>query len=99
VTDTLRDDLRIDRVESSAGTATTSGQTVTVTIPALAPGESVTISIFTTVLAGAAVDNTACVTASNQTGERCATALPVSALPSTGERPGWAAALRAILNR
>jgi hypothetical protein len=94
VSDTLGDELRIDRVESPTGTTSINGQTVTVTIPTLAPGQMVQFSIFTTVLVGGRVDNTACVTGDNFDGEVCATALPVSALPSTGQTPLWALTLR-----
>ncbi|MBZ0277293.1 MAG: Ig-like domain-containing protein, partial [Anaerolineae bacterium] len=87
-TDTLRPELRIERVETSKGTSSTSGQTVTVSIGDLAPAETVQISIFTTVLrGGATVENTACVTADNLTGERCATGNSVGTLPATGETP------------
>ena len=78
-------------------TATVSGQTVTVTIPTLNPGDSVTFSIFTTVLQGANIDNTACVTADGFTSPRCATASVISELPRTGEQPLWSTLLKALL--
>ncbi|MCB9452479.1 MAG: DUF11 domain-containing protein [Anaerolineaceae bacterium] len=90
ITDTLRDELRVDRVTTTSGTSNINGQTVTVTIPTLAPGETVLISIFTTVLQGVEVENTACVDADNQGDPRCVTAFAVGALPSTGETPLWA---------
>jgi len=94
ITDTLRDGLRVDRVEVSGGSSSISGQTVTVTLPSLAPGSSVRFSIFTTVISGGAqIDNTACVTAANSSGEECANALAVRALPTTGETPYWRALL------
>ncbi len=88
--DTLRPELRIDRVETGKGTAATSGQTITVTIGDLAPGENVQISIFTTVLSGGTtIDNTACISANNLADERCATGSVVKSLPATGEAPLW----------
>ena len=90
ITDNLRDELRIDRVSASGATVDVTGQTVTVTYATLAPNESVRFSIFTTVISGGAqVDNTACVTADNASGEDCVTALAVQTLPATGETPWW----------
>jgi uncharacterized repeat protein (TIGR01451 family) len=87
VTDTLRPELRIDRVQTNRGTSTINGQTVNVTIPSLASGESVQFSVFTTTLRGVDIDNTACVNADNIVATRCATARPVRTLPTTGESP------------
>ena len=100
ITDTVRDELRIDSVTTEKGSFTISGQTVIVTIPSLAASEVVRFSIFTTVLeSGIAVDNTACV--STNGGElRCATTLPlttVSELPGTGETPWWRGPLMALI--
>jgi uncharacterized repeat protein (TIGR01451 family) len=87
-TDTLRPELRIERVETSKGSINANGQMVTVEIGTLAPGEGVQISIFTTVIAGGIqVDNTACLHADNLTGERCATGSAIGSLPATGETP------------
>jgi hypothetical protein len=90
ITDVLRPELRVDNVTTNRGTLSINGQAVSVNIATLAPNESVQISIFTTVLDGVTiVDNTACVVADNQGAQECATALPVSTLPSTGETPYW----------
>jgi hypothetical protein len=87
VTDTLREELRIDRVEVPAGvTYTISGQSVTVTIMSLAPGEAVQFSIYTTTLAGGAeVNNTACVSGHGRTA--CAEGWVMTTLPETGTGP------------
>jgi len=90
VTDEIISALRIDKVVINSGNATptTNGQTVTVTIPSLGPGEVVQFSIFTTVLNGRApLENTACVTGDN--GNVCASSTAVSILPQTGETPWW----------
>lgn len=50
ISDTLRPELRVDSATTARGTATVSGNTVTFTIPTLAPGESVEMRIVTTVL-------------------------------------------------
>ncbi len=89
VTDTLIPALRVDNVTSATGIVNISGQTVTVTYPVLSAGQTVQFSIFTTVLEGASITNTACITASNQGPQECATASPISQLPSTGETPAW----------
>ncbi len=87
ITDTVRPELRVDDVTTSAGIATITGQTVQVIIPQLAPGETVSISIFTTVMEGGAViNNTACLTADNLD-DICATGQAISQLPATGEPP------------
>lgn len=96
VTDTLNPGLRVDSVDAPGSTVSINGQVVTVTIPSLAPGDGVQFSIFTTVIGGVTiVENTACVTGSQ--GEVCATALPVTRLPQTGEIPLWRTVLIAIV--
>ena len=87
ITDQLNAALQIDSVDAPNASVSITGQTVSVTYATLNPGETVQFSIFTTVLDGATVDNTACVTADNQSAEECATALPVGSLPNTGEAP------------
>ncbi len=85
VTDTLVNALQIDSVDAPGATVDINGQRVTVTYATINPGEIVQFSIWTTVLEGATVVNTACVFGGN--GEACATALPIRSLPSTGEVP------------
>jgi hypothetical protein len=88
--------LQVDGVSSNVSSiSAVNGQTVTVTIPTLDPGQSVTYSIFTTVLeSNLTVDNTVCLS-SNSDNEVCAdatvdtTLAAVSQLPSTGETPYW----------
>ena len=90
ISDILLPELRIDDVTTSKGTINVTGQSVEIAIGELAVGESVQISIFTTVIDGTfIVPNIACVNASNQAIEACATALPITALPTTGETPIW----------
>ncbi len=90
VTDTMHDGLHIDGVDAPGGTVTIVGQTVTVTYAQLDPGQTVNFIIFTTVIDGVAVENTACVEDPTEPdGLECATALLVQALPSTGEIPEW----------
>jgi hypothetical protein len=90
VTDTLADSLHVDRVDCNGCGVQINGQTVSVTIPLLAPGQSVTFSIFTTVVQSVVtVDNTACVYV--DASEDCATGsvITVTQLPQTGETPLW----------
>ncbi len=90
VTDALHDGLRIDGVDAPGATVTIVGQTVTVTYARLDPGQTVHFSIFTTVIDGVTVENMACVEDPTELdGQECATALLVTALPSTGEIPEW----------
>jgi hypothetical protein len=96
VSDTVRSGLQIDRVEMDKGSYAISGQTVTLTIGTLAPGEVVQIRLFTTVLnASEQMTNTACVSGAG-VDSTCVTAPAVSVLPSTGESP-WSALRPAIL--
>jgi uncharacterized repeat protein (TIGR01451 family) len=95
VTDTLRSELRIDRVNAPDGTVNISGQTVSVTFATIQPAQAFQFSIFTTVTAGVTVDNTACVQAAGIATE-CFTAPAITSLPATGEPPLWAHLLRGV---
>jgi uncharacterized repeat protein (TIGR01451 family) len=88
ITDTLDPALRIDSVSTDRGTVAIDWQTVTVRLGQLAPGDTVTIQIVTTVLAGAPspVSNTATVTGSG-VASATATVSTVGSLPSTGYGP------------
>ena len=89
ITDTLRDELRIDRVDTPNGAVSINGQTVTLRLASLAPGESLQFSIFTTVLEDAQIDNTACINADNLAAQECVSAVAIRSLPATGETPWW----------
>ncbi|RMG79924.1 MAG: DUF11 domain-containing protein, partial [Chloroflexi bacterium] len=99
VSDTVPSQLRIVGVDTQAGTATISGQDVTINIGDLAPGASVEIVIRTVVRQDAdvpfVVDNVAVMSGTDSSNqqpfERTATATLVSAqaLPNTGETPLW----------
>ena len=91
VSDTFQPELQIDSVTTTLGSAGVSGQTVTVLIPFLSPGESVTINVVTTVLSNPAVpyfENIVSLTADGgrfvQTSARVPTA---GQLPDTGYPP------------
>ncbi|NDJ76848.1 MAG: DUF11 domain-containing protein [Chloroflexi bacterium] len=94
ITDTLRDELRIDSVETDRGTFEVAGQTVTFFIPVLNPGELVQMRITTTVLAGpesSRLVNEALLNGTGPNGavsERAVAEMPVpTGLPSTGYPP------------
>lgn len=90
VTDTLIDALQVDSVNAPNAIVGINGQTVTVTYPVLNIGEVQQFSIFTTVLEGVTVTNTACINADNQGAEECSTSTtPITQLPNTGETPFW----------
>lgn len=89
ITDVLPPEYRIDQVEASAGSVSISGQTMTVSIPTLAAGDTAQVTIFSTLLGAGGGRNVACLRAGNMAGERCAEGQPVRALPSTGEAPLW----------
>jgi uncharacterized repeat protein (TIGR01451 family) len=89
VSDTLVDTLRIDSVNAPNGVISINGQTVTVSYALLNAGESVGFSIFTTVLQGVEVQNTACISAINLAASECATGNIIMRLPQTGENPFW----------
>jgi hypothetical protein len=99
VTDNLRPELRIDRVEAPNATVTINGQLVTITYPRIEAGQRFDFSIFTTVLnSDVEIDNTVCLRADN-IGERCVTSAGiVGTLPATGETPLWAQLWRDVIN-
>ena len=77
---------------TTAGTATVSGQTVTVSIPFMAAGSSVTIRVTTTVLSSPAegvFTNTVTLSADNNVFvSATGSVLGVGGLPNTGYLPG-----------
>lgn len=96
VVDEVRPELRIDGADIDVGSVTILGQTVTFVIPSLAPGESVQMRIYTTVLsspAGGLFINEASVmdrTAQGVLAPRVtaqATVSGVGTLPATGYPP------------
>jgi uncharacterized repeat protein (TIGR01451 family) len=87
ITDALDTRLHIDSVNAPGAVVDISGQNVSVTYATLGVGQSVQFSIFTTVLEGATVVNTACVDADNQAAAECATGSLIAELPHTGETP------------
>jgi hypothetical protein len=89
VTDTLPAGLRLASVSISGGTSTSAGQTVSVTINSIAPGQTITFSIFTDVIGSTNITNTACVGDPANGGSNCATASLIQTLPATGETPQW----------
>jgi uncharacterized repeat protein (TIGR01451 family) len=101
--DTLPPELQILSASTTAGTASVSGQTVTLTLASLAPGQSVTVTIHTKVRENTPVPfvitNVASLTNAENMTPRTAQATVVSAsqLPTTGETPWWRAPLLALL--
>jgi len=90
ISDTMPPELQILSVQLTVGTYTISGQTITVNIPTLAPGESINFSVVTLVLVGAEdIENTAYLSADNLDGTRSATGRVAVILPQTGETPWW----------
>lgn len=89
LSDTVGNGLQVENVQINTGTTSINGRTVTVSIPMLEPDETIQFRILTTVIDESDVSNTACVTASNLSGESCVRGLPVQALPATGETPYW----------
>lgn len=112
ITDTVRAELRVDDVATERGSYTIDGQTVTLAIPVLNPGESVVVQVTTTVLrspASGLLVNQASLLASGPDGEVSGTAraevsvpsgLPATGyppdFPGEGEPPVWAVGLGAF---
>ena len=86
VVDTIAPNLRVDNVVTPRGDVSIDGQTVTVSFGTLQPGETIVFSIFTTVIDGTTANNTACILSSDLATQECSEAIPISALPATGER-------------
>lgn len=89
IADTLPDNLSVDTVQITTGTASVNQQTVTVLLPELAAGETIQFSIITTRLNNASPVNTACITADDASATSCVRAMAVHSLPETGETPLW----------
>jgi uncharacterized repeat protein (TIGR01451 family) len=91
VGDTLGSEFQIVSANAPKGTVSINGQTVTLTIPQLNPGESVTLTIVTKVRSDApasfVVDNEAHVSPGGITAS--ARLIGVTELPATGETPWW----------
>lgn len=93
-TDTLRDELRVTGFTSSRGTGTITGQTVTINIGTVKPGDIINITIDSIVLeSNITVDNTACVNSDSGTTD-CVTSpsvqtIRITELPAMGEQPWW----------
>lgn len=87
ITDIVDSRLQINSVNAPSATTNISGQVVTITYATLNPSQTVIFSIFTTVLDGVQVNNTACVSAINQGEEECFTGSLIGELPMTGESP------------
>jgi uncharacterized repeat protein (TIGR01451 family) len=94
VTDNVPNVLEVISATSTAGTVTTSGQTVTLTIATLAPGQQVIITVNTRVSPNAPLPFVAENRADLTVGGSVVTAsgqriLSVTRLPTTGESPAW----------
>jgi uncharacterized repeat protein (TIGR01451 family) len=91
ITDTLIPELRINNVTTTSGTVNVSGQTVSVNIPTLNSGQTVTVEILTTVLRNpesGVFENTVILTADGGIlVEASAVVLGVVGLPETGYPP------------
>ena len=90
VSDTLQSELSVNGADIDTGSVSISGQTVTFTIPSLAPGASVQMRVYTTVLSSPLSGqflNTASVTDGAVSQSASATVGGVGALPSTGYPP------------
>jgi len=89
IVDVVPGDYSINRVVVPDGSSTVSGQTVTITLPTLAPGQTTQISIFTTAQRVTNAANTVSLSAANYSGTLTTTGLPIRQLPATGETPAW----------
>lgn len=98
LTDILSPDLRLDRVETTHGSTSIDGQSVTISLPMLMPDETVQIMIHTTAL-NRSIDvvNRACVVVTSSGREVCAESAVASVLPQTGESPWFVNDLRVLL--
>lgn len=89
ISNIVGDGLQVDSVQFSGGTTSIDGRTVTVSLPTLAPQETIQFIVTTTIVADGDLSNTACLSAVNLNGETCVRGLPIEMLPATGEVPYW----------
>lgn len=90
--DVLRPELRIDSATTDRGTVNINGQTVTVVIPTLAPGERVEFRIVTTILSSPVsgiLENTVSIAGSGVSASANVPVVRVTSLPATGQTPWW----------
>lgn len=87
ITDLIDSRLQINSVVAPGATVDIQGQQVRIIYSTIQPGETQQSSIFTTVLDGEEINNTACVDANNQGAVECATGMVITELPQTGEAP------------
>ncbi len=110
VADEIRSELRIDDATVERGTVTISGQTVTFNIPYLDPGESIQMTIVTTVLSSpldGQFENLATLTGNGTSGTvttrsvssvvSVATGLPATGYPPTVEEQGQSLPFTSLL--
>ncbi|MDX1992400.1 MAG: PQQ-dependent sugar dehydrogenase [bacterium] len=92
VVDNVPNALRIESATADRGTATVSGQSVALTIPTLGAGETVRISIVTSIVVSppdGIISNTATINGTNKSATGTVNVATVLRLPSTGESPLW----------
>lgn len=90
VNDPIPNELEILSASATGGSTNVSGQNVTLTIPTLSPGATVTLTIQTRVRPGVATPFSITNVASLNNGKTAsATLLSVASLPATGETPWW----------
>ncbi|MEO0595854.1 MAG: SdrD B-like domain-containing protein, partial [Chloroflexota bacterium] len=99
VTDSVPPQLTIISASAQSGTVTITGQDVSWSIPTLAPGESLTMSVVTNIRDDITLDvpivtNTAILDGTPISS--AATVLTVTELPNTGETPWWRTALTVL---
>lgn len=100
VNDPIPNELEVLSASATGGSTSVSGQTVTLTIPTLNPGATVTLTIQTRVRANVATPfNITNIASLNNGKTASASVISVGRLPATGETPlwrGWILALSII---
>jgi uncharacterized repeat protein (TIGR01451 family) len=101
ITEELDPQLQVDSIQLVGGTATVNGHQIEVTIPTLNPGQSINITLTTTIMSRA-LSNVISSTATLQnTGKSVSASVqvlpPVTVLPSTGESPAYRSALIVLI--
>jgi uncharacterized repeat protein (TIGR01451 family) len=103
ITDPVPSEVEILNTTSTDGSISVSGQTVTLTMPVLSPGQSVTLTIEGRVRNNVKlpyiITNTASIMTSEmlKNGAALAQTVGVAELPATGETPWWRTPLLALL--
>jgi uncharacterized repeat protein (TIGR01451 family) len=101
ITEELDPQLRVDSIQIDGGTATVNGHQIMLMIPSLNPGQSINITLTTTIMSRTLSNIISSTATLQNTGKSVSASVqvlpPVTTLPATGESPAYIAAIIAFI--